>query len=114
MLYTTKACGGCALKGQCTGAKQRWVTRHVAEDAIVRMQARMSVFPQAMDLRRETVEHPFANLKYRIFDNGRFLLRGLLGARAEMALAVLAYNFRRALNLLGSKAMRQRLATAAI
>jgi len=61
-------------------------------------------------LRRETAEHPFANLKHRILGNGRFLLRGMTGARAEMALAVLAYNFRRALNLLGSAQMRQRLA----
>ena len=38
-----------------------------------------------------------------------FFLRGLNGAGAEIALAVLAYNFRRALNLLGASAMRQRL-----
>jgi hypothetical protein len=46
----------------------------------------------ALDELRETVEHPFTNLKYRILDNGRFLLRGLRGASTEMARAVLAYN----------------------
>jgi hypothetical protein len=29
------------------------------------------------------VEHPFANLKYRIFGHPRFLLRGLRGAQTE-------------------------------
>jgi transposase len=73
------------------------------------MGERLRQYPRAMALRRETAEHPFANLKYRILGNGRFLLRGLGGAGAEMALAVLAYNFRRALNILGGSAMRQRL-----
>lgn len=109
VLYTTQACGGCALKPQCTGAKQRLVSRHFEEEALERMARRLRQYPRAMALRRETAEHPFANLKYRILGNGRFLLRGLGGAGAEMALAVLAYNFRRALNVLGTSAMRQRL-----
>lgn len=110
ILYTTKACGSCALKPKCTGAKQRWVSRHRAEDALERMRERLERFPQAMAIRRETVEHPFANLKYRILGNGgRLLLRGMQSAGAEIALAVLAYNFRRALNLLGGSAMRHRL-----
>ena len=109
VLYTTQACGGCALKSQCTGAKQRLVSRHFEEEALERMRRRLEANPRVMALRRETAEHPFANLKYRILGNGRFLLRGLRGAGAEMALAVLAYNFRRALNLLGSGVMTKRL-----
>lgn len=109
VLYTTAVCGGCALKSQCTGAKQRWVSRHFEEDALERMGRRVQANPQLMALRRATAEHPFANLKYRIFGNGRFLMRGLAGAGGEMAMAVLAYNFRRALNLLGSTRMRDRL-----
>ncbi len=112
VLYTTGACGGCALKSQCTSAKQRWVSRHFEEEALERMRRRVQANPHVIALRRETAEHPFANLKYRILGNGRFLLRGLSGASAEMALAVLAYNFRRALNLLGGAQMRQRLLIA--
>jgi transposase len=110
VLYTTAACGGCSLKAQCTGAKQRWVTRHFEEDALERMRERLEAHPEAMALRRESAEHPFANLKHRILGNGRLLMRGLPGASGEMALAVLAYNFRRALNLLGATAMKRRLA----
>ncbi|POZ99825.1 IS5/IS1182 family transposase, partial [Pseudomonas sp. MWU12-2312b] len=49
------------------------------------------------------VEHPFGNLKQWIFGNGRFLLRQLQGARAEMALAVQAYNLKRAIQVLGAQ-----------
>src|SRR5437868_2124789 len=55
-----------------------------------------------MQLRRRTVEYPFALLKYAIFGHPRFLLRGLEGARCEMALAVMVYNFKRMLNLIGA------------
>ncbi len=110
VLYTTSACGGCVLKPQCTGAKQRWMSRHFEEEAFERMRERLAAYPQAMALRRETAEHPFANLKHGIFGNGRFLMRGLAGASGEMALAVLAYNFKRALKLMGSGPMRQEIA----
>jgi len=107
--YTTTACGSCALKGQCTGTKQRWVSRHFEEEVLERTRQRLERHPEAMALRRESAEHPFANLKYAILGNARLLLRGMSGAGGEMALAVLAYNFRRALNLLGEGAMQQRL-----
>lgn len=58
-----------------------------------------------MRLRRALVEHPFGTLKERILGNGRFLLRGLAGARAEFSLAALAYNFKRVANILGMAAM---------
>ena len=48
-----------------------------------------------MQLRRRTVEHPFAILKYVIFGHPRFLLRGLEGTRSEVSLAVMAYNLKR-------------------
>lgn len=53
------------------------------------------------------MEHPFGNLKQWLFGNGRFLLRQLEGAKAEMALAVTAYNFKRAISVLGAKKMMQ-------
>ena len=56
-----------------------------------------------MRLRRATAEHPFANLKYRIFGHPRFLLRGLRGAQTEISLAVAAYNLKRMLNILGGR-----------
>ena len=101
--------GACALKPQCTLSSRRTVRRHVHEEALQRMQQRAT--PAAMQLRRRTVEHPFAILKYTIFGHPRFLLRGLEGTRAEMSLAVMAYNFKRMLKLMGAAAWRTALAT---
>lgn len=58
---------------------------------------------EVMRLRRCTVEHPFATLKYRIFGHPRFLLRGLAGAQAEISFAAMAYNLKRMINVLGGK-----------
>jgi len=55
-----------------------------------RMQERVT--PEAMRLRRCTVEHPLATIKYRIFGHPRLLTRGLTGARAEIGIATMAYN----------------------
>src|SRR5260370_3221931 len=85
-----EVCGACALKSRCTVGAQRFVSRHLHEAALQRMQQRAT--PEVMRLRRSTVEHPFASLKYRIFGHPRFLLRGLNGARTEMSLAMMAYN----------------------
>jgi transposase/IS5 family transposase len=102
-------CGACALKPQCTKSPRRVVHRHLYEGALDRMQQRAT--PAAMALRRSTVEHPFANLKYRIFGHPRFLVRGLEGARCEIALAVMVYNLKRMLNLVGGATLKQALQT---
>src|SRR5713101_7196738 len=84
-----EVCGTCALKSRCTTGSRRSVTRHLHDEALQRMQQRTT--PEVMRLRRSIVEHPFANLKYRIFGHPRFLLRGLRGAQTEISLAVVAY-----------------------
>ena len=101
VMYAAAAgtCGTCSLKTSCTTASRRWITRHLHEGALTRMQQRAT--PEAMRLRRSTVEHPFATLKYRIFGNPRFLLRGLAGAQTEIGLATMVYNLKRMINVLG-------------
>ena len=101
-------CGSCPRRALCTSAPQRMVTRHLHDDALNRMHQRAT--PALMRLRRSTVEHPFAILKYRIFGHPRLLLRGLNGARTEIGLAVMAYNLKRMLNLLGAPRLVQALA----
>jgi transposase len=103
-----QVCGACPLKTRCTASHRRMITRHLHEDALERMQQRAT--PQAMRLRRSTVEHPFATLKYRIFGHPRFLLRGLRGAQTEMSLAVMAYNLKRMMNVLGGRLLSAALA----
>jgi len=105
-LYTTDACGGCGMKAQCTGAKQRWVTRHFDDAVLNEVAARTAANPMMMRRRSGMVEHPFGTLKRRM-DGGRFLLRGLQKVKAEMALAVTAYNLTRAINVLGVRHLCQ-------
>ena len=94
-----ESCADCPLKPRCTTSSQRFLSRHLHENALNRMQQRAT--PEAMRMRRSTVEHPFGTLKYRIFGHPRFLLRGIAGAQTEMSLATMAYNLKRMINVLG-------------
>ena len=53
-------------------------------------------------MRRETVEHPFGTIKARMGAT-HFLMKRLKNVKTEMALAVLAYNLTRAINIVGIK-----------
>ena len=65
-----------------------------------------------MRLRRATVEHPFGTIKYRIFGHPRLLLRGLTGAQTEIGIAIMAYNLKRIVKVLGATRLTQALAPA--
>jgi transposase len=101
VLYQASAsdCASCAMKPRCTRSPQRMLSRHMDDDALDRMHQRAT--PELMRLRRSTVEHPFGTLKYRIFGHPRLLLRGISGAKTEIGIAVMAYNLKRMINLLG-------------
>lgn len=101
-------CAACPQKPQCTQGARRMISRHLHDGALKRMDERAT--PALMRLRRSTVEHPFGTLKYRIFGHPRLLLRGLSGARTEIALGILAYNLKRITNLLGAAKLTQALA----
>lgn len=103
-------CGACSLKPKCTLASRRGLARHLYEDALNRMEERVT--PEAMKLRRQTVEHPFATIKYRIFGHPRLLVRGLTGAKTEIAIATMAYNLKRISNVLGAATLTAQLQTS--
>ncbi|MDR6116268.1 MULTISPECIES: transposase [unclassified Sphingomonas] len=65
-----------------------------------RMATRLAVRPEILNIRRETVEHPFGSIK-QWMNQGAFLMRGLEKVRAEFSLTALTYNLRRAINLVG-------------
>ena len=98
--YWTNACRHCALKHRCTTGNQRRITRWEHEHVLEAAQKRLDENPQAMRLRRETVEHPFGTLKMRMGAT-HFLMKRLPKVATEMALHVLAYNLTRVINILG-------------
>jgi hypothetical protein len=109
--YTSRACGTCPLKPQCTKAARRVIVRDFYEDAREAMHRRASADPIWMKHRRETVEHPFGTMKW-LMAHPRFLIKGLKKAKAELALGVLNYNLKRVINILGVPALLQALAPA--
>ncbi len=68
------------------------------------MATRLAARPGVLDVRRETVEHPFGSIK-RWMNQGAFLMRGLENVRAEFSLTALAYNLRRAITVVGILSM---------
>ena len=91
------------MRARCTN-DVRSVSRLENEAALDRMAERLEARPEILDRRREVVEHPFGSIK-QWMDQGAFLMRGLANVRAEFSLTALAYNLRRALNILGVEAM---------
>ena len=97
------ACPACPLRSRCTTNVRR-VSRLENEAVLDRMAERLKARPELLDRRREVVEHPFGSIKQWMYQ-GAFLMRGLANGRAEFSLTALAYNLRRALNILGVEAM---------
>jgi transposase len=102
--YATAACGGCALRPQCTDGKYRRITRHFHEDAREAMHRRAAADPSWMEQRRDLAEHPFGTMK-SMMGRARFLVRGLVKAAAELGLTVLGFNLKRAVTIIGVPAM---------
>src|SRR6516162_8588821 len=102
--YWTTACPSCPLKSRCTTGPQRRISRWEHEHVLEAVQQRLDANPQAMRLRRETVEHPFGTLKMRMGAT-HFLMRRLPKVATEMALHVLAYNLTRVMNIIGVQAL---------
>jgi transposase len=94
------ACSACALKPQCTPDKHKRVKRWQHEDVLDRMQARLERMPEAMSIRRQTVEHPFGTIKAWM-GSTHFLMKTLEKVKTEMSLHVLAYNLKRMISILG-------------
>ena len=100
--YWTNACQTCAIKDQCTTGKERRITRWENEHVLEAVQRRLDENPQAMRVRRETVEHPFGTIKARMGAT-HFQMKTLPKVATEMALSVLAYNLMRVMNIIGIK-----------
>ena len=99
-IYWSSACPRCPIKAQCTTGPQRRVRRWVHEAVIDAMQERLDRNPEMMRVRRQTVEHPFGTIKFWMGAT-HFLMKTLARVRTEMSLHVLAYNFKRVMQLLG-------------
>jgi hypothetical protein len=108
-VYWPSACPRCHLKERCSSSDYRRIRRWEHEHILEAMQRRLDRKPDAMTIRRSTVEHVFGTLK-QWMGATHFLTRTLGRVSTEMSLQVLAYNLKRVMNILGVartiKAMR--------
>ncbi len=98
--YWTSACPSCPMKAKCTPSNYRRISRWEHEPVLEAVQRRLDRLPDAMTVRRRTVEHVFGTLKHWM-GSTHFLTRTFAHVRTEMSLHVLAYNLKRVIAILG-------------
>ena len=112
---SAEACRSCPRKAQCTTAPYRRITRWEGEAIVEAMHARVAARPEVIAQRKAIVEHPFGSIKFWQ-EQRAFMMCGLEKVRGEFHLSALAYNIKRAINLVGMERLLEavrRLAPAA-
>ena len=105
-IYT---CRSCKLKPECTTSPSvrrmaRWEHQHVLD----KMAQRLKAEPDAMLIRKQTVEHPFGTIKMWMGAQ-HFLTKRFKNVGTEMALHVLAYNLKRMMTIMGPKQLMKEM-----
>jgi hypothetical protein len=61
--YWSSVCPRCALQAKCTTSDSRRIGRWEHEAVLDKMQGRLDANPEAMQIRRQTGEHPLGTIK---------------------------------------------------
>ena len=104
-------CSTCTLQSKCTTSTAKRIKRWEKEDVLDAADALLKKNPDAMRQRKRLVEHPYGTIKHWM-GSTHFLMQRLANVQAEMSLHVLAYNLRRAINVLGVPKIMEQLQTA--
>ena len=110
-VYEASKCPDCPLKAKCTPGKHRRIRRWVDEHWLEGAEQELKKAPDAMRLRKKIVDHPYGTIKHWM-GSTHFLMKRLPNVRTEMSLHVLAYNLRRAINIVGVPAIIAKLQAA--
>lgn len=106
-----KACRECPLLIDCTQGKYPRIYRPHHEAAVERLAQQVEQRPDLIAKRKTIVEHVFGTLRH--WGHDEFITRGLAAVRAEFSLSCLAYNFRRALQLVSVQEFKAVFETSA-
>ena len=98
--YWSSNCGKCGLKSKCTTGKERRVTLWEHGKVLGIHEQHMNENSKMMQLRKQTVEHPFGAIKSWM-GMTHFKTKTLSRVSTEMSLHVLAYNITRMINIMG-------------
>ena len=107
--YWSSACPRCPMRTRCTTSSYRRITRWEHEHVLETMQMLLHARPQAAVARRQTVEHVFGTLKSWL-GTTPLLTKTLPKVRTEISLAVLAYNMKRVIKIMGTQGMVRAIA----
>ena len=110
-VYMTYQCSSCPLQANCTTGSAKRIKRWEHEEILDAAQAELKKHPDAMRQRKRLVEHPYGTIKHWM-GSTHFLMKRLPNVQAEMSLHVLAYNLRRAINILGVPKIIEQLQAA--
>ncbi len=107
-IYTTNMCRSCTFKPQCTTAEEgrrihRWEHQEVI-DKWTRDSIMTEKGQEIIRMRKELAEHTSGTMK-RNFEQDYLLMKDLRKVNGELGFTVLAYNLRRAFNILGTAMM---------
>ena len=100
--YWSSDCPRCPIRGQRTPSQQRQVSLWEHEASLEAMQRRLDMRPEAIRIRRQTVEHPFGTIKHWM-RAWYFLTKTLDRVSTVMSLHVLAYNMKRVMQIMGKR-----------
>ena len=107
--YWSSACPRCPIRKKCTTASYRRIGRWEHEHVLERMQMLLDARPEAAVVRRQTVEHVFGTLKSWL-GTTPLLTKTLPKVKTEISLAVLAYNMKRMIKIMGTEGMVRAIA----
>jgi len=100
-----EACKECPLKSKCTTQERgRNIIRGEHESTVEHLRKRMEQEPEIYKRRGATIEKVFGSIKWAM-DGESLLLKGLEKCRGEWSLLCTCYNIKRAIKLLGVKAL---------
>lgn len=109
-LYRTSSCKSCDKKDKCTTSKKgRTINRSEYTEYLEDMKIRVNSNKEKVKKRKSIVEAPFGTIK-ESFGYRSLLMKGLSNVKTEMSLAALAFNMKRAINILGIKELIKAMA----
>jgi transposase len=109
-----QACKTCTIRSQCTNNKNgRFIERGIYQEALEENQKRVESNPNYYRLRQQITEHQFGTLK-RQWGFTFTLMKGKQNILSEVNLMMICYNLRRAMSILGVKALKTKLKALAL
>ena len=118
VFFNYAACKKCAnkctkdVRGRCqhhVPMAEADFTKEYNDQGLTVKQVRIKPDPALVKQRKAIIEHPFGTIK-RAMDAGYCLTKGIRNVAGEFSLTFLAYNLKRAINILGCKKLIESMA----